>query len=257
MTGNARLAALAALAVTFLATGSAQAQEKPAHTPLEKTIGQVSETGPVPSLAVLNSDGATLKDGVLTLTGIGKTTIVFADRPVRAAGHVMTTQFIQQWDEGKDSFAVDPPNATISVLSDTPGDVDDAVVELTKPELKGDTLSFQVKVLQGEIDNSGPAALFIDWFAARGAYGGVAHFGGVGGTTVAREGAYWHAPVVHGAWYAAPAAGAAVAGAAVAGAAVAGTAAAVGAATADAATAYPGYAYPPNCGHYPYLPCYP
>lgn len=252
MTGNIRTAAIAALALTTLAAGSALAQDKPAHVPLEKTIGQVSETGPVPSLAVLNSDGATLKDGVLTLTGIGKTTIVFADRPVRAAGHVMTTQFIQQWDEGKDSFAVDPPNATISVLSDTPGDVDDAVVELTKPDLKGDTLSFQVKVLQGEIDNSGPAALFIDWFAARGAYGGVAHFGGVDGTTVAREGAYWHAPVVHGAWYAAP-----VAGAAVATAAVAGTAAAVGAATAEAATAYPGYAYPPNCRHYPYLPCYP
>ena len=252
MTGNLRIAAIAGLTLTALTVGAAQAQEKPAHVPLEKTIGQVAETGPVPSLAVLNSDGATLKDGLLTLTGVGKTTVVFADRPVRAAGHVMTTQFLQQWDEGKDSFAIDPPNATISVLSDTPGDVDDAVVELTRPELRGDTLSFQVRVLQGAIDNSGPAALFIDWFAARGAYGGVAHFGGVGGATVAREGAYWHAPVVHGAWYAAPAARAAVAGAA-----VAGTAAAVGAATADAAAAYPGYAYPPDCGHYPYLPCYP
>ncbi|MCF1708660.1 hypothetical protein L0V05_07495 [Tabrizicola sp. J26] len=254
MKGSAQTAVIAAVALAVLATGVAQAQEKPAHVPLEKNIGQVTATGPVPSLAVLNSDGATLTDGRLTLSGVGKTTIVFADRPVRAAGHVMTTQFIQQWDEGKDSFAVDPPNATISVLSDTPGDVDDAVVELTKPELKGDTLSFQVKVLQGEIGNSGPAALFIDWFAARDAYGGVAHFGGVDGVTVAHEGAYWHAPVVHGAWYGAP-----VARAAVAGAAVAGTAAAVGAATADAAAAatYPGFAYPPNCGHYPYLPCYP
>lgn len=252
MKNTVRTAAIAGTALVLLSAGVAVAQDKPAHVPMEKTIGEVTATGPVPSLAVLNSDGATLKDGVLTLTGIGKTTIVFADRPVRAAGHVMTTQFIQQWDEGKDSFAIDPPNATISVLSNTPGDVDDAVVELTKPALNGDTLSFQVKVLQGEIDNSGPAALFIDWFAARGAYGGgVAHFGGVDGTTVAREGAYWHAPVVHGAWYGAP-----VARAAVAGAAVAGTAAAVGAATADA-EAYPGYAYPPNCGHYPYLPCYP
>ena len=51
------------------------------HVPLEKTIGEVTPTGPVPSLAVVNSDGAKLEGGKLVLTGVSKNAIVFADRP--------------------------------------------------------------------------------------------------------------------------------------------------------------------------------
>jgi hypothetical protein len=56
---------------------------------LQKTVGQLTPTGPVPSLFVLNSDGASLKDGKLTMTGVDMNAIVFADRPVSAAGHVI------------------------------------------------------------------------------------------------------------------------------------------------------------------------
>ncbi|HSI11627.1 MAG TPA: hypothetical protein VK961_06265 [Chthoniobacter sp.] len=228
-----------------LATAGAIAQDsatKP-HVPLEKTIGQVKATSPVPSLAVINSEGATLEGGKLVLTGVSANSIVFADRPVRAAGHVTTEQFIMQWDEGKDNFAIDPPNATVSILGGGGSDVNDAVVTLKSPKLEGNTLTFDVAVLEGSLNNaSGPAALFIDAFAFRGpGGGGFAHVGGYGG--VYRGGAYWHAPVYHGAWYGAGA----VAGAAVAGAAVG---AAVGAAAAAP------YAYPPYCGYYPYPPCY-
>ncbi len=163
-------------------------------------------------------------------------TIVFADRPVRAAGHQNTEQFIMQWDEGKDSFAIDPPNATISVLGGDGSDVSDAVVILQKPKLDGTTLTFDVKIFEGNlVDAKGPAALFIDFFAAR--------FGG-GGVAVGRVGgAYWHAPVYRGAWYGA-AAGAAVG-------------AAVGAAAANAYyNPYRPYYPPPACGYYPYPPCY-
>ncbi len=221
----------------------AQDAAKKQHVPLEKSIGQVQASAPVPSLAVLNAAGAKLEGGKLVLTGVAPTTIVFADRPVRAAGHVMTPQFVLQWDEGKDSFAVDPPNATVSVIGATPGKVDDAVVELRSPKLDGTTLTFDVTVLEGSLAGaSGPAAVFIDAFAVRGPYGGgVAHAGGWGGATAYRGGAYWHAPVYHGAWYAHPAYGA---GAVAAGAALG--AAAVG------ARAY----YPPACGVYPYPPCY-
>src|SRR6059058_1974789 len=97
-----------------LASAGVYAQDavKKTHVPLQKTIGTVTPTSPVPSLAVLNADGAKLESGKLVLTGISTNTIVFADRPVRAAGHVTTEQFIMQWDEGKDNFAIDPPNAT-------------------------------------------------------------------------------------------------------------------------------------------------
>src|SRR5919107_1469622 len=156
----------------LLAPGVALSQDatiKP-HVPLEKTIGQTTPTGPVPSLAVLNAAGAKLEGGKLTLTGVAPNSIVFADRPVRAAGHVMTEQFIMQWDEGKDSFAKDPPNATVSVLGGDGSKVSEAVVTLKAPKLEGGTLTFDVVLLEGNLaGSSGPAALFID------------HFGGFGG----------------------------------------------------------------------------
>ena len=222
-----------ASALALATTGALAQDSKKPHVPLEKTIGQVQATGPVPSLAVINSAGATLEGGKLILTGVSANSIVFADRPVRAAGHVTTAQFIMQWDEGKDSFAIDPPNATVSVLGGEGSDVSDAVVTLKAPKLEGTTLTFDVAILEGSLTGAtGPAALFIDAFAVRGPRGGgFAHVGGYGG-------AYWHAPVYHGAWYGAGA----VAGAAVAGAAVG---AAVGAAAAA-----------PYCGYYPYPPCY-
>jgi len=239
----------------LLAPGVALSQDatiKP-HVPLEKTIGQTTPTGPVPSLAVLNAAGAKLEGGKLTLTGVAPNSIVFADRPVRAAGHVMTEQFIMQWDEGKDSFAKDPPNATVSVLGGDGSKVSDAVVTLKAPKLEGGNLTFDVVVLEGSLaGSSGPAALFIDHFAA---FGGGFHAGGfhAGGFDAARFGGYrggawaggryWHAPVYHGAWYGA-------------GATAAGIAAGTAMGAAEAANPDLGYGGGGLCGYYPYGPCY-
>jgi hypothetical protein len=243
---NTRMIGLCAGFVALLAAPLGALAEDAITAPGQKTIGQPSQAGKgdmIPSLAVINSRGATLQGNVLTMTGVGSNSIVFADRPFRAAGHVLTKHFLKEWDEGSDSFAKDPPNATISVLS-TEGDaVEDAVVVLKSPKLEGDNLTFEVSVLEGGLSKAtGPASLFIDWFAARG-YGGRGFVaGGYGGG--------WH-----GAWYGHPSYGA------VAGAAALGLgAAAVGAAAAGAyyhPYAYPGYAPPPPaCGYYPYPPCY-
>lgn len=240
------------VATLIAASGPLAAQDAPKpHVPLQKTIGKVTPTGPVPSLFVLNSEGATLADGKLTMTGVSPNSIVFADRPIRSAGHVMTAQFIQQWDEDKGNFLVEPPNATISVLGGVGSDVSDAVVTLMKPVLDGSTLTFEVKVLEGALAGSGPAALFID----RGGFGGGGRgdFRGGGDTfndvhvNDDRAGTYWHAPDYHGAWYGA---GDVAAGAAVG--------AAVGVTAADRAYndgLYPNYGYPPYCGYAPYPPC--
>ncbi len=161
------------------AAGGALAQDaavKP-HVPLQKTIGVVTPTGPVPSLFVVNSAGAKLEGDKLTMTGVAMNSIVFADRPVRAAGHVTTEQFIMQWDEGADNFIKDPPNATISVLGGDGSKVEDAVVTLRSPKLEGGTLTFEVSVLEGSLTGSnGPAALFID----RGGGGGGGEVAAVG-----------------------------------------------------------------------------
>ena len=41
---------------------------------------------------------------------------MFTDRPVRAAEHMTTKQFIPFWSEGKNSFLKDPPNAALSFV---------------------------------------------------------------------------------------------------------------------------------------------
>jgi hypothetical protein len=145
--------------------------------PLQKTIGVVTPRGPVPSLFVVNSAGAKLEGSTLTMTGVAANSIVFADRPVRAAGHVTTEQFIMQWDEGADNFIKDPPNATISVLGGDGSKVEDAVVTLRKPKIEAGNLTFEVSVLEGSLSGaSGPAALFIDRGGGGGGRGG--GFGG-------------------------------------------------------------------------------
>ena len=89
----------------------------------------------VPSLIVMNARGASLQGQTLTLTGVSPNSITFADRPTRAAGHLLTQHLLEEWTVG--SFAKDAPNATVSVLSKDGASVRDAVVELKDPHLDG------------------------------------------------------------------------------------------------------------------------
>src|SRR5262245_19929103 len=193
----------------------------PPHVPLQKTIGQ-AKTEVVPSLIVFNARGASLQGGKLVLNGITPSSIIFADRPVRAAGHDTTAHIVEDWDKGSDNFAKDPPNATVSAFTKDGAGVKDAVVVLKAPKLDGDKLTFDVDVLEGDLNGAdGAAAVFIDIIGrplTPLSYAGVA-----------RRTAY------RGAVYAG----------------------AVGAAAAAGAYAY-GYHpyYRPVCGYYPYPPCY-
>jgi hypothetical protein len=227
----------------------------PQHVPLEKRIGEAGSEI-VPSLIVINARGASLQGEQLTLTGVAPNSIVFADRPVRAAGHSLTTDLLKEWspsNDSEESFTEDPPNATISVFSKDGSKVRDAVVVLKTAKLDGDRLTFDVDVLEGELAGGDrPAALFIDRFGFGGFHAGGFRAGGfrggyarVGAVGVGHVGVWNHPYVAHGAWYrGAPYAyGAAAVGAAAVGAA------AVGAA---AAGAYDNTA----CGYYPYPPCY-
>lgn len=194
----------------------------PVHVPLQKKIG-APKPEVVPSLFVLNSKGATLQGSKLVLTGVSPNAIVFADRPVRSAGHDLTSRIVEDWASGSDNFAKDPPNATVSVFQKDGSGVRDVVAVLKNPKIEGENLAFEVDVLEGEIKGAdGPASVFIDII---GRPMTPMSFAGVGRRTAYR-----------GAYYA--------------GAAAVGTAA-VGAA------AYGAYAPPPPaCGYYPYPPCY-
>ncbi|WP_408022660.1 hypothetical protein [Stappia albiluteola] len=117
----------------------------------------------MPSLIVMNSQGASLDGSKLTLTGIAANSIVFADRPVRAAGHALTEHLLEEWNVGDDSFGKDPPNATVSAFSKDGSAIRDAVVVLKSPVLEGTTLTFDVDVLEGSLAGAdGAASIFID-----------------------------------------------------------------------------------------------
>ena len=150
------------VAVLLCATGLAFAQTQTtgptsAPPPGEATV----KADMVPSLIVMNSRGASLQGQTLTLTGISPNSIVFADRPIRAAGHLLTAHLLEEWSVG--SFAKDAPNATVSVLSRDGSSVRDAVVELRDPHLDGDKLTVDVRVLEGDLAGAdGPASVFVD-----------------------------------------------------------------------------------------------
>jgi hypothetical protein len=68
-------------------------------------------------LFVQSANGIAFKDGVLTLKDSAPTTVFFTDRPKRAAGHVRNDKFLSSWNEGKNSFKADPPNASLHSLT--------------------------------------------------------------------------------------------------------------------------------------------
>jgi hypothetical protein len=151
----------AAIAGILCAPQIVAAQTIPAPTSM-KTIGVPSKPKIVPSLFVLNSRGASLQGDTLTLTGVMHNSIIFSDRPVRAAGHQLTADIIEEWGSGADSFTKNPPNATVSVFGKD-GSVKDAVVVLKNPKLEGDKLTFNVQTLEGDLNGGdGSAAIFID-----------------------------------------------------------------------------------------------
>jgi hypothetical protein len=202
----ATLVQIAGLLVVTAAFGPQSAFAQTAAAPSSmKTIGTPSaavKPEVVPSLFVLNSRGATLQGDTLTLNGVTPNSIIFADRPVRSAGHQPTADVIAEWGSGDDSFTKNPPNATIYVLSKD-GSVKDAVVVLKNPNLEADKLTFNVQTLEGDLAGAdGAAALFIDVIgrpftpmsfagvARRRAFRGAMYAGAVGAAAYAAPYAY-------------------------------------------------------------------
>jgi hypothetical protein len=151
---------LMTVAALSAAPAAAYAQDA-ISAPAQKKIG-AAKTQIEPALIVMNARSATLQGDKLTLNGVSTNSIMFADRPVRAAGHALTAHLLEEWS-GSESFSKDPPNATVSVLSKDGSSVQDAVVVLKAPKLEGEKLTFDVDVLEGNLANAdGPASVFID-----------------------------------------------------------------------------------------------
>ena len=115
----------------------------------------------VQTAAGIENDGETL-----TLRGITPSTLFFSDRPQRVVGHMLTSDFVDLWGTGDNSFETDPPNAVLAFLEPGANDPDDAVVVLTAPEFDGaGDLSYSIDVLEGTVPTkAGPVTVFIDPF---------------------------------------------------------------------------------------------
>jgi hypothetical protein len=143
----------AALAAPVLAVGSAMAQAVKEKQPAKEADFLFVQT----AKAITFDKSA----NTVTLEGVSPITLFFSDRPERIAGNMKTTSFVPFWSTGKDSFLKDPPNADVSILE---GDnLRQVVVVLKAPELKGDNLTYTVKVLQGEMPaKAADVSVFID-----------------------------------------------------------------------------------------------
>jgi len=99
----------------------------------------------------------------VTFHGLAHATLFFSDRPQRVVGHLSSRKFVDQWGEGADSFAEDPPNAVLSFLEDGDTVPEEVTMTISDPHLDGDTLTYTVDILDGMLPSrSGPCSLFID-----------------------------------------------------------------------------------------------
>ena len=130
---------------------------------LVSTVAASAAVKDIEWLFVQNARAATLEDGVLTLDGVSPTTVFFSDRPERLGAQGLTSEFVTYWTTGggSDNFKKDPPNATLSIVTEETAD--DIVLTLTNPRLDGDTLRYDVTVIEGKDEVvGGPASLFVD-----------------------------------------------------------------------------------------------
>jgi hypothetical protein len=148
---------LIGLGMTTLAVGCCKTEDDVVAAPSDET----DAPEPVQYLFVQGAETASLADGVLRMGTVNAATIFFSDRPVRDAGHLPTEDLVANWGEGEDSFADDPPNATLSILSGP--EPQEIVIVLTAPRLEDGDLVYDVEVLEGnETASGGACSLFID-----------------------------------------------------------------------------------------------
>ncbi len=158
-----RLALALAALIALPQAGFAQVPAKSAPAkPAPVAISQQK----VELLFVQNSTGIEYDKakGTLKMKNIGRSTLFFTDRPVRMAGHYHTRdEFLHLWSEGPDSFAKNPPNATLSMLEVGKADLQNAVINLKNPRMQGRDLIYDITIIEGTVPQAaGDAVLFID-----------------------------------------------------------------------------------------------
>ena len=153
------LAVLAAAALPMVASLPAVAQTANQTTGAPKVIGQPQQPRVVPSMIVLNAKGAKLQAGKLVLDGVSPNAIIFADRPVRSAGHALTAHLLEEWS-GNDSS---PRRRPTPRGGSDEGQGRGGMRGLLKSPSSRRRLTFDVDVLEGDLaGGDGAASVFMD-----------------------------------------------------------------------------------------------
>ena len=92
----------------------------------------------------------------LRLVKVGQQILYFSDRPVRIAGHLKMSEFLDEWTSkaGKDNFGADPPNAVLSVYEPGQADSTLVVVEISHPQVDGADIVYNYKLIKGKLPAS-------------------------------------------------------------------------------------------------------
>jgi len=115
------------------------------------------------AMFVQSARSMSFEDDQLTLTGANPNILYFCDRPIREAGHLTWDALIELGSTGGDGFAVNQPNAAVSVFVPG-GDVIEAIVTLTgEPSMSDGVAVYSVTMLEGELPAVGDeTVIFID-----------------------------------------------------------------------------------------------
>ena len=124
--------------------------------------GTTEEKAEEPAFLLVQSSRGFQYDGDrLIVHGTSPSTTFFSDRPERIAGHLPLETAYAWGRAGDDNFVDTPPNATLSILEE--GEVGNVVLTLSDAIIDGDTISFDVEVLEGVLpERGGPNSLFVD-----------------------------------------------------------------------------------------------
>ena len=144
-------ATCALLAGLFVGSGCTKSEEKPHE----------------PAFLLVQSSRGFEYDGIrrMTVLGTSPSTVFFSDRPDRIAGHMPLEKAYEWGRTGDDNFIDNPPNATVSFLEK--GEVANVVVTMSNATIQGDSISFDVDILEGELPlRGGPNTIFIDVIGA-------------------------------------------------------------------------------------------
>ena len=149
---------LSSLVLSVALIGCSQPQHDSSNQPAGTNDPDQAELLFVHEAQSIAFDGNTL-----TMKDVKPSILFFTDRPERIAGYWTLDEFMNEVSTGPDSFADDPPNATLVTLE---GDsFVDVVLELAeRPRHEDGAFIYpNVRIIEGEPPAvGGAAALFID-----------------------------------------------------------------------------------------------